>query len=58
VHRDQAQAKIADPVQQPMQGRLIGDHPEMTVSVPTVATRSPSNQANHSSLRTPSTLIS
>jgi len=27
LHRDQAQAKIADPVQQLVQGRLIGDHP-------------------------------
>src|SRR5215510_10404044 len=27
VHRDQAQAEIADPVQQPAQGRLISDHP-------------------------------
>src|SRR5215471_4826380 len=30
----------------------------MTVSVPTVATRSPSNQADHSSPKTPSTRIS
>src|SRR5262249_29815452 len=27
LHRDQAQAKIADPVQQAVQGRLVGDHP-------------------------------
>src|SRR5262249_10134794 len=27
VHRDQAQAKIADPVQQAVQGRLIRYHP-------------------------------